>query len=259
MWFKYFAFVSSSKVIPLFASIKKAYRSYTENPFLFIWSSFLYLMMFFLFLFASLAVFMIYFFIVSFFNIPLSIESVEFLVPLAVVLFFFIFSIGGLNAGLIKAYGRASEGRKTSLVEYHTYSLSKAPLMLSIMLVREVLTLLAVGPVVFIYIEYLSGYEYLNYLVGLYVLCFLFLAHFVFTPVFASAGAMGTDMFRSFKNSFRLIKRKHLGILGVFIIFGIIWLLNFIPVVNLCSIFLIYPIILTAILVMMKNQGVGYD
>lgn len=238
----------------MLTSIKKAYEAYAKHPFLFVWSSFLYLMMFFLFLFASIAVFLIYFFAASLVGLSMSVESIEFIVPLAIVTLFFLFSISGINAALIRACSWALASKKTNLVEFHTYTLEKAPEMFVAMLVREVLTLIAVGPVIFIYLEYLSDYTYLNYIVGLYALFFIFIFHFAFTPVFISAGAFGTDLFNSFRNSFKLIRKKHVYLLVVFILFAFAWVLNLIPIVNLCSIFFLYPLLLSALIILMKEN-----
>ncbi len=239
----------------MFTSIKKAYQAYGGRPFLFVWSSFLYIMMFFLFLFASVAVFLIYFFAASLLGIPMSMESLEFIVPLAMVALFFIFCINGTNAALIRAYSWALQGKKTSLAEFHSYTLAKAPLMFTSMLVREVLSLIVIGPVVFAYFEYLTDYTYVEYLVGLYALFFLFIFHFAFTPAFISAGALGTDLFGSFRNTFRMLRKRHVYALGIFVLFAFAWVLNLIPVVNLCSIFIIYPVLLSALIIITKENA----
>ena len=80
-----------------------------------------------------------------------------------------------------------------------------------------------------------------------------FVLHMLFTPSFLLAGGFGTSMFGSLKLSFDFFKQKHVFFVGLYILFAFVWLFNFIPIIQIATIFFLYPLVYTAMIIMIKN------
>lgn len=239
----------------MIVSLKKAFAEFSKHPFIFIWPSLVYVALQLLFVLASVGLFLIYFLLASVLGISTGIQEIPTLVAAGIVLIIFLFFTSGLNAGLIKGYSQALEGKKITMADFFRYSLSKSAMLFAILLLREVLFLLVAGWVVaaFVYFD-LGQYQYVDILVGAYVLFSIFIIHFLFTPAFISAGALETRLFQSMRNSFRSLRKKHIYALGLYIVFAFIWILNFIPFIQLFTLFALYPIVYSAFIVMLKDS-----
>ncbi len=234
-------------------SIKKTFASYSKGPFLFVWSSIMYVFMIFVFLFACLGLLLAYFLTLSVFNTPLDTGSPVTLAVFAVIVLIFMFFANGLNASLARAYHSAVWKEKTSLTRFYSYALDKAPEMFGIMLLRDLLWLVVAGPAIAVFIFFLKGVAFMDILLYVYLLGVTFVIHMLFTPAFLSAGAFGTDLFSSMRHGFDFLRRKHIYFVAIYIIFALIWLLNFVPFIQLATVFVLYPIIYAAMVVMMED------
>ncbi len=235
-------------------SLKKTFAAYTKGPFLFVWSSIMYIFMLFVFLFACLGLLLAYFLTLSVFNTPLDLGSPVTLAVFAVIVLIFMFFANGLNAALARAYHAAFWREKTSLTRFYSYALDKAPEMFGIMLLRDLLWLVLAGPAIAVYIFFLKSVAFMNILLALYLLGVTFIIHMLFTPAFLSAGAFGTDLFSSLRHGFDFLRKKHIYFLLMYAIFAFIWLMNFVPFIQLATVFVLYPIVYAAMVVMMENS-----
>lgn len=242
----------------MFSSIRRAFSAYTAKPFLFMWGSFIYLFMLLIFLLAVLGFVLVYFMAASVLSyeiaFDLTVEALPNLVVVAAIVILFIYFMGIVNAALAKTYRDAVDGVKTSLVDFYYYGLSRAPMMFSVVLMRELITLLIIGPIAAIYYFYLTGYEYMDIVFYLVAFFFLTLIHMIFTPALISA-ALGSTPFDSFRTAFLAIKQKHIRLVGMYILFGFVLLLNFIPLVQLFTIFIIYPVIYSALILFVTEKS----
>jgi hypothetical protein len=73
--------------------------------------------------------------------------------------------------------------------------------------------------------------------------------------MFISAGTLDTPLFQSMKNGFVFLRRKHFFFILLYGIFAVAWLLNFIPLLQLATIFAVYPILYSAMIIMFLNMG----
>lgn len=236
---------------------RMAFAQFSSRPFPFIWASVIYVVLQLMFLFGCLGIFLIYFFLASVLGLNTSISSIPSIIALSVSGLIFLIFTNGLNAGLMKAYYAALENRKTTVADFLHYSTSKSLMMFSIMLLRDIVyALLAALPVV-LYIYVLSEIAYMNYLLYIYLAGLLFVVHFLFTPAFISAGTYGTSFFQSLRNGFYFIRRNHINALGLYILFAFIWILNFVPLLQLLSIFAVYPIVYSALILMFRMSHSG--
>jgi hypothetical protein len=208
-----------------------------------------------LFALAALGVFLIYFFIASVFGLSTAVTSTPTIVAAAVSLLMLLLFSCGLNAGLLRSYAAALEGRKTTVAEFLRYSLQKAPEMFAITVVRDLLLVILVAPLLVAYVYSFKTLPYMDIFVAAYALGMTFLIHFLFTPALLSMGVFGTDPVSSFRNGIGFLKRKHFNAMALYAVFALVWLLNFVPVVQIITIFVVYPAAYSALIVMFQGSG----
>lgn len=235
-------------------SITKAFNSYSKKPFLFVWSSLMYIILLLAFFFAALGIILIYFIGLSLFDRTLEIEALPTLAIFGVIGVAFIFFINGLNAALAKAYRSAVWQEKTSLTKFYSYALEKSLEMFGIMLVRDLFWLLLVGPAIAVYIYFLDGVQYMDLLLAVYGVFMTFIIHMLFTPAFISAGAFNMGTFNSMKHAFEFMRKKHIFFIAMFMLFAVVWALNLIPFVQFITLFFAYPLLYAAMIVMMEDS-----
>jgi hypothetical protein len=240
----------------MIASIRKAFSAYTSNPFLFMWGSFAYLFMFLVFLLAAVGLGLIYFMVVSALQLEIPLESPITIFVGVIITLAFLYCAGGINAALAKTYYSAASDIKTSLLDFYHYALSRAPYMFGVMLMREFFTILLVGPVAAIYYYFFMEYQYMDYLLYLYAIAIVFILHMLFTPALISV-SLGSLPFDAFRTMFFTVKKKHLNFLGMYILFAIVWVLNFVPLIQLITIFFLYPVVYTGMVFLVKESPEG--
>jgi hypothetical protein len=237
----------------LIDSLKKSFNAYSKRPFLFVWGALLYILMLITFILAALGVFLGYFLFLSVFGQELSFEALSTLAVIGVIVLLFLFFLNGINASIAKAFRQGMTKKKMSLAQFYSYAVDQAPSMFIIMLVRDFIWLLLVGPALFLYVEFLEGYEYMDMLIGTYGFFMTFAIHMVFTPSFVITGAFGGDVFNSLKYGIQLWREKHIFFIGLYIVFAFAWILNFVPFLQIASLFFLYPVVYAAMAVMIDT------
>jgi hypothetical protein len=237
----------------MIAALSKAFSAYTRKPFNFAWCSLLYVIMLLLFALACAGLFIIYFLLASVLNNTVSFTSLSTVIVSALVVLIFLFFANGLNGALATAYRRAMNKEKTSLVTFYSDTLSKAPAMFSIMIVRDLVWLLLVAPFIAAYLYVLHGIAYMDALLIVYALFMTFIIHMLFTPAFISAGAYGTEMMPSLRNMFRLLRNRHILFIGLYAVYASSWLLSFVPFIQLATLFFAYPVTYGAMISMLED------
>jgi hypothetical protein len=238
----------------LLESLKKAFNTYSKSPFIFVWGSLLYLFLFLVFSFAALGIFLIYFLFLAVVGQELNLESIPTVAIFSIIGILFMFFVNGINAALAMAYREAWSKNKVSLTKFFAYAMDRAPTMFGILLIRDVVWLLFVGPFIALYIYALQEYQYLDIAMALYGLFMTFLIHMVFTPSFVLAGAFGVSLYASLKQAFYFMRKKHVYFIGTYLLFAIVWILNYIPFIQLAALFFLYPVIYLSIITMIRNN-----
>ncbi len=234
-------------------SLKRSFDSFSRHPFIFVWGSLVYILMLIVFLLAAVGFFLLYFIISSIFGLPMGITEIPTLIVAGVLGFILLFFLSGLSAGLSMTYHKAITKSKTCFVEFYDYAVRRSPVVFGVLLLRDFITILIVGPVIGLFVFFLEDIEYMDMLVGLYALFSVFVVHMLFTPAIIAAGAFNDDLFSSLKKGFQLIKSRHINFIGLYIVFAIGWFMNFIPLIQLFSLFFFYPLAYTALIVMMEK------
>lgn len=233
--------------------LKKAFKAYSKQPFLFAWGSFLYVMLFLAFFFGCLAVLITYFIALSVFGQQFSLQAIPTIGVLMIAAVLFLFFSDGLNAAVAGAYHNAIWREKTSLTKFYSYALDKAPAMFAIGFIRDVVWAVAVVPGVAVYYYFLNGVEFMDYLTVSYAVFATFIVHMLFTPALVYCGALGASLMSSLKNGITLLRKKHIHFIGMYVLFAIVWLLNFVPFIQLATIFFAYPVVYAAIIAMLEG------
>ena len=236
-------------------SLKKAFRAYSEHPFTFVWGTLVYLLFQVLFLLCALGLLVILFFVTTLGSMKISLNEPGTQLVIGVIGAILLFFMCGMNAALMRAYANALNGVKISVREFLEYLLQKSAMIFAIMIIRELITLLLVAPVVAIWWYYLKSITYSEVFVTLYSLFMLFIVHMLFTPAMLSAGVFGSSLIQSLKNGFGFLRRKHVFFIFLYALFALIWLLNFIPFVQLVTLFVLYPVIYSAMIIMVQDMG----
>jgi hypothetical protein len=237
----------------MIASLSRAFSAYSKKPFNFVWCSLTYLVLLILFTLACIGIFIVYFLFASVFNKAVSFSSISTIIVSTFVVIIFLFFANGLNGALAMAYRKAMGKEKTSLVAFYSYALGRAPVMFALMLVRDLIWLVAIGPFIAAYVYAFQGVAYMDALLAAYALFMTFIIHMLFTPAFLSAGAYGTGMMASLRNAVRLLRRKHIFFICLYALFALVWLLNFVPFIQLATLFFVYPVVYGAMISLLET------
>lgn len=235
-------------------SLKKSFNSFSKQPFHFVWGSLLYLVMIVLVSFAGIGIFLLYFLFLSIFEVELEFTSIPTIGVLTVIAIFVMILLNGINAALAMTYREATEGNRMNLTRFYSYALDKASQSLEVVIIRDVIWLLMVGPFIAIYVFVLYEYEFVDYLLIAYSLFITFILHMLFTPALVLCGAFDTGVFNSLKKSFEFLKRKHVFFFGIFILFAFVWIFNFLPFIQIATIFFLYPVLYNAMIIMIRDS-----
>jgi len=239
----------------VFASLSKAFSAFSGRPFNYIWASLLFLLFLAISLLASFALFLIYFMAASALNFAVDLSSVPTIVVIAIVAFIFLFLAGGFNGALALAYRKAVAREKMSLVEFYTYGIRSSLKLFTITLLRDIVWLLCCAPIIILYVYVLSDYELMDILTAIILLAITFVIHALFTPALISAGSGGFSIYNSLRQGFSVLRRKHIDFLATYSLFALTWVLNFVPLVNLFTIFFAFPVAYSALCLMVEGQG----
>jgi hypothetical protein len=222
-------------------------------PFMFVWGSLMYVFMLGAVLFTSIGFAMAYIVALSVLNQPVELDSSVSVLVFAIIALAFVFVSGGLNASLARAYHSAYWKERTSMTYFFKFALNKAPEMFGIMLIRDLIWLVIGGPAIAAYVYFLQDYALTDVIVGMYLLFVTFVIHMLFTPAFISAGAFGTDLMSSLRHGIVFLRRRHIYFIAIYAIFALAWVLSWIPLVNFATIFFFYPVMYSAMIVLMED------
>jgi len=245
---------TKTKVTTLIDELRKALAAYTQKPMVFAWASFMYLFLLAASLLGAIAIVIAYFIVLSVLGMQFTLASPITMGVLTIAAMMFLLFSSGLNASLSAAYGAAMNRENTSLTTFYSHTLKKAPPMFAIMLFRDFVWLVVVGPAIALYVFALQGaMPYADTMLVLYALGATFLIHMLFTPALIYSGSMGISIISAMRNGLTLLRRKHVGFVGMYILFALVWLFNFIPILGLATIFFLYPVVYAAMITMVQG------
>ena len=233
----------------MFDSIQRAVSSYTSKPVPFVGVAFFHLALQLLILFALLGVFLIGFFIVSIVKLPVDSPPLLALAIILAILFFYFSS--GVKGAALNAYLQVLNGEKVSFFEFYHYALGKAPRFFGLFLVRSIVELLPVGVLAALYFFVIKNWNlpFADVLVAFFSLLFTFITHYIFYAAFVSAAVYDSGIKDSLKKCFRFLKSTHVFALILYVAYSVIWLTQFLPIINIITFFVSFPIAYTAMII----------
>lgn len=240
-------------MIWLFDSLKKSFSSYTSNPVGFALNSLFLVFYQVLVLLAIAGLWFVVFFIASILQI--GVDSIPFLAIDALLIVMFVYFSAGIKGSYVWACNESVEGRRVSMLEFFRYFMRKSGVFFFITLLKYFFTALFVAPVILAYLYVLVDYDvpYLDVLVYLTAALLAFLIHFMFYPAIISAAVYDTSISRSIRGGFQLVRKRNILALMLYVVYAITWILNFIPLIQLFTLFVTYPIIYSAMILMFKD------
>jgi len=232
----------------MFDSIQRAISSYTSKPVPFVGVAFIHLALQLLVLFALLGVFLIGFFIASVVKVPVDSPPLIALAIILAILFFYFSS--GVKGAALNGYLNVLNGDKVSFFDFYHYSLKKAPRFFGLFLVRSFFELLPTGVLAALYFFVIKNWNlpYADAIVAFFSLLFTFIVHYVFYGAFVSAAVYDSGIKDSLKNCFKFLKFTHVFALILYVAYAIVWLTQFVPVINIITFFVSFPIVYTAMI-----------
>ena len=216
----------------------------------FLWSTFIYIILLLATILAGIGIFLIYFMFSSGANQSIltgSNLSTSTILVISIIGLFVWFMEAGLNAALASSYKDAINGRKTSLIQFYGNAIKLAGDSFKVDFIKKAILFIIVGIPVIIYFMFLKSYQYVDVLVLLHSLLWIFLINMLFAPAITYVGAYNLSVMPALKRGMNFIQRKHINFIALYFLFAVLWVLNFVPLVGLASVFLGFPILYGAV------------
>lgn len=225
----------------MFDSIQGAVSSFTRRPLPFVSVALIHVLLQSLMLFALIGVFLVVFFTASLFRLSADLVLIAVAAILAIL---FLYFSSGLKGAALNAYSTVLGGGKVGFFEFYHYTLRNSPRFFGLFMVRSVVELMPSGLFLALYYIILKNWNlpYMDIFIGLVSSFFIFISHYLFYPSFISAATYGTGIMASLKNCFKFLRSAHIFALLLYAIYSIVWLTQFIPIINILTYFVTFPI-----------------
>ncbi len=239
-------------------AVKEALRSFKRAPGIYAYFAVLSALFCLLSVLAGLGIIILLFFMFSVLNYPFF-SLVGFTATMIIALFVF-WLMSGVHGATINYYGNLLNGKKYGLqdgfVKFVDYSVNNASEFFLVGLVRLIV---AAIPTAIIYLLYTLLQQYNVPFIDVFLviigLGMVFIVYFIFFPVFISLAIYGTGIRRAFGNAFKVFSRAHVMALALYFGYSVIWILNLIPLINLFTLFVAYPISYASLIALFKRAA----
>ncbi|MEM4166137.1 MAG: hypothetical protein QW153_02280 [Candidatus Bilamarchaeaceae archaeon] len=236
--------------------LKSVFAAYGEKPLLFLWGSLLYVFFSLIVLLSTIGILLVSFLLLFFFgylpNFDTPLNLILYALPTTIALLFMLYMNGCITAATIYAYKNATNGTVISLIDFYHYGLSRGPMMFSIGVLRDFFMFIVIGVGTAIYYYGLQGFEYGTHILAIYTLMVLFVFHLITKPGIIACG-LGERPFESFKKTYLVFAKKHIYFIVFFTMYAFVWLMNFIPILQFISLFVLFPLSYSALIKMVEE------
>lgn len=238
-------------------SLKEAAVNFVRRPLPYVYFTFLTIILQLLVIGAVVGVFILLFLFISLIGFSLDITVAILLALLTSIIG--LWFCAGVHGALIHAYFDLLMRKKSALgagfVDFVHYLLMNARSFFIIEVMKILISLILIAPLVALYFfikEY--GVPYLDILFFLVAAGLVFIVRFVLVGAPLSIAVNGTSVRDALKSSLRFLQRANVSALFLYIIYAFIWVLNFVPLIHLFTLFIAYPVILTALIALFKKH-----
>ena len=234
-------------------AIQDAISSYVKRPFPFIFIGLIHLGLQVLITLALIGIFLLIFFTASVFRITF--DSPIMMVAVGLLIIAFLFFTYGLKGAAYYSYNNTLKGLNVTFFDFYDYLFRNSKRFFIVFIIRLFITLLFIMPLVIVYFYFLKNYniKYLEIVIGLISAFLLFMVHFIFYSAFASVAISSTNTRESLAHAFLFLKTKHISTLLLYSLYSIIWVTQFIPLIQIASFFVFFPIVYSAIVISLRE------
>lgn len=234
----------------------EAFRAYKRAPTAYMYITLLATIFSLLGILASFGIIMLAFFFFAVLN--LSFFSVYGLVICVIIGLALLWFISGVHGSRFHFHNEILNGRKYSMssgfAEFLNYATGYASDFFLIAFIRLILILLPTGLLFYAYTYALQyNVPYIDVIFILIDLGIVFLICFLFSPTFLSLSLYDTGIGAAFGNGMRFLAKAHIKALVLYFLYAIVWVLNLIPLLNLFTLFIIYPMLCTSMISMFRK------
>lgn len=195
---------------------------------------------------STLGIFFIFFFLATILNLQIS----SILLPFGIVASLFnIYLLSGLNGAVFKSY---RQNERISFVQFYSNFLATVSASFKLSLLRLIICILIIAPAALIYYFALIENQYALYALILYSLIVVYSIFLLLAPSFIFASFGSRRIIPTLKQNFNFLKVKHIRYAALYALYAICFILNFIPLLQLVSIFFLYPLLCTALMEMIS-------
>lgn len=232
----------------LIKSIKAAMKEYVKKPVVFGWTVFISIALNIITLGALTGAFLIIYYMLS----MIGLGSIPVLVSLIAGILFILYLViaNGLKGALIKTLLNVSKKERPSIVYFFKYGLERGEIFFGITFMKSLVALIPIIPLFLLYNYVLLDMDvpYLDWIAGVVLAGIFFVVEIPFVYAYVAAACNEAGVVESVKSSLRLLRKKHAAAFGLYTLYAITWVTLFIPLLNIISIFVIYPVMYTAVI-----------
>ncbi|MDO8554371.1 MAG: hypothetical protein Q7S22_06180 [Candidatus Micrarchaeota archaeon] len=238
-------------------SIKRSLSSYMKNPVRFVSASITYAIFQLLAVLVAFGVFILLVFVASIVNI--NVIDVPLFVISAISLLVFCYFSGAFYASLINSYNQIMVGNNVKFLDFYKFAMERASTIFGISVLRGIVVILFTAPILLLYFYVLKDQQlpviqpYLLQIVQFIALFMAFFANLLFFAAPIHAVTSRTGVFQSIKAGLGTIRQKHIFALISYGVYSLVFLTLLIPLLDILTLLVIYPIILSALITLTLN------
>ncbi len=161
----------------------------------------------------------------------------------------------GYKGAMVAEYNNASDKGEVGLIHFMRYALANSGSLFVISIVKMAITGFIVMPFVLIYYFLLTGlWEGWTYIFGIIALFFVFIIEFLFAFSFTAYVVRKVSPITAMIISFNFIKEKNVKALLVYGFYGLAALSTLVPILNIITYLVFYPIAYTSLVLFFKQR-----
>lgn len=247
-------FKERRKMQSMFESVGEALEHFSRDPVAFMVPTILYPVFMLITLGAATGVLFVLFLILTLAGADGTVMKYVLGAAGAVLALAYLILAAGYKGAMVSEYNNATEKREAGLVHYMNYAMANAGGLFLISMVKLAITGFVVMPFVILYYFLLVDlWEGWTYLFGLVALFFVFIIEFVFSFSFTAYVVRKVSPITAMIISFNFIKEKNVKALLIYGLYAAVALSIWIPIVNIITYLVFYPIAYTSLILFFKK------
>lgn len=173
----------------------------------------------------------------------------------AILSLFYLLLSAGYKGAMVAEYNNASEKGEVGLMHFMRYALSNSGGLFVISIVKMAITGFVVMPFLLLYYFFLINlWEGWTYIFGIIALFLVFIIEFLFSFSFTAYVVRKVSPLTAMIISFNFIKEKNVKALLVYAFYGLIALTTLVPILNIITYLIFYPIAYTSLILFFKGR-----